>query len=82
MLAIARSDRRVIVDVAELDADPFLLNAPNGTIDLRTGELRGHERGDLITRRVAVPYMTRTPPHRPGTRSSSESCRPASCAAT
>ena len=56
MLALARSDRRVIVDVSELDADPLLLNAPNGTIDLRTGELRPHERGDLITRRVAVPY--------------------------
>jgi putative DNA primase/helicase len=56
MLWIARSDRRVIVDVAELDADPLLVNAPNGTIDLRTGQLRPHERGDLITRRVAVPY--------------------------
>jgi putative DNA primase/helicase len=56
MLAIARSDRRVIVDVAELDADPLLLNAPNGTIDLRSGLLRPHERGDLITRRVAVDY--------------------------
>jgi putative DNA primase/helicase len=56
MLTIARSDRRVIVDVAELDADPLLLNTPNGTIDLRTGQLRAHERGDLIARRVAVPY--------------------------
>jgi putative DNA primase/helicase len=56
MLAIARSDRRVLVDASELDADPLLLNAPNGTIDLRTGRLRPHERGDLITRRVAVPY--------------------------
>jgi putative DNA primase/helicase len=59
MLAIARSDRRVIVDVAELDADPLLLNAPNGTIDLETGRLRGHERGDLITHRVAVDYDRR-----------------------
>jgi putative DNA primase/helicase len=56
MLAVARSDARVLVDVAELDADPLLLNAPNGTIDLRTGRLRKHERGDLITRRVAVDY--------------------------
>jgi putative DNA primase/helicase len=56
MLALARSDRRVIVDAAELDADPYLLNAPNGTIDLRTGELRPHERGDLITHCVAVHY--------------------------
>src|SRR5262249_13834325 len=56
MLALARSDRRVIVDVDELDADPLLLNAANGVIKFRTGALRPHERGDLITRRVAVAY--------------------------
>ena len=38
---LSRSPRRgVIVDVAELDADPLLLNTPNGTINLRTGQLR------------------------------------------
>jgi putative DNA primase/helicase len=37
MLWIARSDERVLVEAAALDADPLLLNAPNGTIDLRTG---------------------------------------------
>jgi putative DNA primase/helicase len=56
MLAIARSDQRVLVRACDLDADPCLLNAPNGTIDLRSGELLPHERGDLITRRTAVPY--------------------------
>jgi putative DNA primase/helicase len=56
MLAVARSDRRAIVDVAELDADPLSLNALNGTIDLRSGRLRPHERGDLITRRTTVAY--------------------------
>jgi putative DNA primase/helicase len=56
MIALARSDRRVVLDVSELDADPYLLNAPNGTIDLRTGELGPHERADLITRRTAVPF--------------------------
>jgi putative DNA primase/helicase len=53
---IARSDPRVLVDVHDLDAEPLLLNAPNGTIDLGTGKLRPHDRGDLITRRVAVGY--------------------------
>ena len=57
MIALARSDQRVVLDNADvLDADPYLLNAPNGTIDLRTGELRPHDRADLITRRVAVDY--------------------------
>ena len=56
MLALARSDERVLVQAHQLDADPYLLNAPNGTIDLRSGELLAHERADLITRRTAVPY--------------------------
>ena len=54
MLALAQSE--LPVEPAQLDADPFVLNAPNGTIDLRTGELRPHLREDLITHRVAVPY--------------------------
>ena len=34
----------------QLDSDPWLLNAQNGTIDLRTGVMREHERSDLITK--------------------------------
>ncbi|SIJ71277.1 bacteriophage protein [Mycobacteroides abscessus subsp. abscessus] len=36
--------------VADLDADPYLLNVANGTYDLRTGELRDHEPRDRITK--------------------------------
>jgi putative DNA primase/helicase len=36
--------------IADLDADPFLLNCANGTLDLRTRELRGHSPADRITR--------------------------------
>ena len=41
---------------AELDADPWLLNVSNGTLDLRTGELRPHRREDLITKLAPVEY--------------------------
>jgi putative DNA primase/helicase len=41
----------------ELDADRWLLNVANGTVDLRTGELREHERGDLITKLVPARYL-------------------------
>lgn len=43
-----------------LDADPFLLAAPNGTIELgRQCEFREAERGDLLTRRIAVAFSTK-----------------------
>ncbi|MCZ6772066.1 MAG: phage/plasmid primase, P4 family [Proteobacteria bacterium] len=40
----------------ELDTDPNLLNVKNGTIDLRTGDLRPHDRADLITKLAPVNY--------------------------
>jgi len=54
MLELARSELPVAPD--ELDADPMVLNAKNGTIDLRTGELREHRREDLITKLAPVEY--------------------------
>jgi len=41
---------------AELDADPYAFNVQNGTIDLRSGELRPHRRDDLITKVSPVDY--------------------------
>jgi putative DNA primase/helicase len=40
----------------QLDRDPDLLNVENGTLDLRTGALRPHDRGDWLTRLAPVPY--------------------------
>ncbi len=48
MLKLAAADVAVSVDA--LDANPWLLNVPNGTVDLRTGELRPHRREDNITK--------------------------------
>lgn len=42
---------------AELDQDPLLVNVQNGTINLRTGELQPHDRDQLITKLIDVPYM-------------------------
>lgn len=39
-----------------LDADPWLLNVDNGTLDLRSGELRAHRRADHITRLAPVDH--------------------------
>jgi putative DNA primase/helicase len=54
MVELSKSERPISPD--ELDADPWLLNAKNGTIDLRTGELREHRREDLITKLAPVDY--------------------------
>jgi len=54
MLELAKSEVPVSTD--ELDANPWLLNCNNGTIDLRTGELREHRREDLITKLAPVDY--------------------------
>jgi len=44
------------VETGDLDTDPWLFNVRNGTIDLRTGELREHRPKDLITRYTNVDY--------------------------
>lgn len=36
------------------DADLMLLGTPGGTVDLRTGDLRPADRGDMITKQTAV----------------------------
>ena len=54
MLSLSQALLPVAPDV--LDRDPDLLNVANGTLDLRTGALRPHDRGDYLTRIAPVPY--------------------------
>jgi len=56
MLDLARTDPAVVVLEDKLDADPWLLNCWNGTIDLRIGQLRPHDKADLITKICAAEY--------------------------
>lgn len=56
MVELAASIPAVRAEAADLDADPFLLNVANGTIDLTTGELRPHRRDDLITKLAPIEY--------------------------
>ncbi len=44
------------VSASATDRDVWLLNCPNGTVDLRTGELREANRDDLITKSAYVEY--------------------------
>lgn len=56
MLALAQSEDGIPARLTDFDADPMLLNVENGTIDLRTGNLRPHDPADRITRIVPIPY--------------------------
>ncbi|QUH01418.1 bifunctional DNA primase/polymerase [Saccharopolyspora erythraea] len=47
---------RIYIRASRLDADPNLLNCTNGTVDLRTGEIRPHNPQDYITKSTHVPY--------------------------
>lgn len=54
MIEVAKPELRITP--RELDADDWLLNCGNGTVDLRSGELRPHRQDDYITRLAPVDY--------------------------
>lgn len=56
MIETAESEHEVSARVEDFDTDPWLLNVANGTIDLRSGEIREHRREDLITHVAPVGY--------------------------
>ncbi|CAG1010435.1 hypothetical protein PHYC_03850 [Phycisphaerales bacterium] len=56
MVELAKSQPSVVITPEQLDADPWLFNVRNGTIDLRTGKIRQHRREDFITKMAPVRY--------------------------
>ncbi len=56
MLRLARHDRLVTAPSDTFDRDPMLFNVANGTIDLHTGQLRGHCCEDFLTRLSPIQY--------------------------
>jgi putative DNA primase/helicase len=56
MVELAASEPDMPVQPEAFDADPWLLNCTNGTLDLRTGQLGPHQRTDLLTKCLAIPY--------------------------
>lgn len=56
MVDLARSSPGTPILAEELDADPWLLNCDNGTLNLRTGKLQPHSQADLITKRTGCAF--------------------------
>jgi len=56
ILTLAESEPGIPILPEDMDADPFLFNVLNGTVDLRTGQLRPHDRADTLTKLAPVAY--------------------------
>jgi putative DNA primase/helicase len=56
MVELARSEPGVPVVPSNLNRNHWLLNCPNGTLNLRTGRLHEHRREDLITNVCPTEY--------------------------
>lgn len=59
VLGIASALVEFAATVDDLDADPYLLNCANGTLDLRTLELREHDPADRLTKVTSAAYDPR-----------------------
>lgn len=55
---LAKADRRHAARIDIWDRDPWLLNAKNGVVDLKTGSLRAHNRLDYLTKATTAGLAT------------------------
>lgn len=53
---ICRSRFEFEATLSQFDRNPWLLNCPNGTLNLKTGILQSHRREDFITRVIETEY--------------------------
>ena len=53
-VSLSRADRRLASTVDQWDVDPWLLNTPDGVVNLKSGKLRDHRREDYLTKITAV----------------------------
>jgi putative DNA primase/helicase len=56
MVSLAQNENGIPITADQLDADLWLLNVNNGTINLRDGSLYPHRRENLITKLAPVDY--------------------------
>ena len=56
LVKLAESEPGIPVRANEFDADPWLLNVANGTLDLRTCKIHPHRKGELLTKLTPVEF--------------------------
>ncbi|HEY1433213.1 MAG TPA: phage/plasmid primase, P4 family [Stellaceae bacterium] len=54
VLALAKADPRLAATADQWDRNDWLLNTPGGSVDLKTGVMRPHDREDYCTKMTAV----------------------------
>lgn len=54
--ALGLAKKLLVVNESAIDRSPWLLNCLNGTVDLRTGEIKDHDPQDYITKIVPLEY--------------------------
>jgi putative DNA primase/helicase len=54
VVSLAGEDRRLAATVNQWDVDPWLLNTPDGVVELRSGKMRPHAATDYMTKITAV----------------------------
>jgi putative DNA primase/helicase len=54
--ALDMAQPHAVRSISEFDNDPWLLNVPNGTLDLRTGQLLRHNPADHLTQFAGTDY--------------------------
>jgi putative DNA primase/helicase len=55
-LKLASTEKGIAIGFGDLDADPFLVNCPNGVLDLRTGQIGEHNPALLLTKTTRAAY--------------------------
>lgn len=56
MMQLAQSELGMPIDPSVLDADLWVINCCNGTLDLKTGQVRPHRKEDMLTKLAPVDY--------------------------
>ena len=54
VLELASADPRIAAEPDQWDQDPWLLNTPDGVVDLRTGKIRPHRPEDYLSKMTPV----------------------------
>jgi len=56
IIALAKAEPGLSIMASQFDADPWLFNVSNGTVNLLTGQLHPHSAADLITKLAPVRF--------------------------